>query len=124
MHVWKINHWVPAEGLLSQGGLDVSLALLPQLPWSFAAHCKVTRGGEERGSLWLGRGTLRTNWDPDVMADSINPCWLAEERSSVFAEVDFLGFFFPQGGGRREDDGRGDGFWRAGGCAWAGVAQL
>lgn len=28
----------------------------------------------------MGRGTLQANCDPDVMADSINSCWLAEGR--------------------------------------------
>lgn len=92
----KINPCLQKE-LLSEGGLDVSLVLLPQLLWSFAAHCKVTRGGEERGSLWMGRGTLWANWDPDVMADNINPCWLAE---GIFG----LGFFFSPG---RWEQGKG-----------------
>lgn len=98
MHRKYINFRLQKE-LLSKGGLDVSLVLLPQLLWSFAAHCKVTRGGEERGSLWLGRGTLRTNWDPDVMADNINPCcgW------------NFFFLFFSQEGGSRGEDGKGDG---------------
>lgn len=32
----------------------------------------------------MGRGTLQANWDPDVMADSINPCWLAEGNLCSF----------------------------------------
>ena len=55
----------------------------------------------------MGRGTLRTNWDPDVMADNINPCWLAEGI--------FFFFFFSQGGGSRGEDGKGNGFLASGG---------
>lgn len=48
----------------------------------------------------MRRGTLRAIWDPDVMADNINPCWLA--GGNFF-------FFFSQGGGSRGEDGKGDG---------------
>lgn len=48
----------------------------------------------------MGRGTLQTNWDPDVMADNINPCWLAEE---------IFWLFFSQGGVSRGEEGKGDG---------------
>lgn len=54
----------------------------------------------------MGRGTLRANWDPDVMADNINPCWLA---------VGIFFFFFSQGGGSRGEDGKGDGILATGG---------
>lgn len=57
----------------------------------------------------MGRGTLRTNWDPDVMADNINPCWLAE---GIF----FL-FFFSQGCRSRGGDGKGDGILASGGMS-------
>lgn len=57
----------------------------------------------------MGRGTLRANCDPDVMADSINPCWLAGGR--------FL--LIPGEVGARE---RME--WEAGGCAWTRVAEL
>lgn len=55
----------------------------------------------------MGRGTLRTNWDPDVMADNINPCWLAE---GIF----FL-FFFPRDVGAGEGMGKVMAFWQVGG---------
>lgn len=54
----------------------------------------------------MGRGTLQTNWDPDVMADNINPCWLAEE---------IFWLFFSQGGVSRGEEGKGGGIWQAGG---------
>lgn len=63
----------------------------------------------------MGRGTLRTNWDPDVMADNINPCWLAE---GIFFS------FFPRDVGTGEGMGKVMAFWQAGGCAWTRVAQL
>lgn len=98
----EINPCLQKE-LLSEGELDGSLVLLPQLLWSFAAHCKVTRGREEKGSLWMGRGTLRTNRDPDVMADNINPCWFAEGI-----------FFFPREVGSGERMRKVMAFWQQG----------
>lgn len=63
----------------------------------------------------MGRGTLQANWDPDVMADSINPCWLAEGNL-----CSFLGRW-EQGRGWERKVGA---FWQAVGCSWTRVAEL
>lgn len=63
------------------------------------------RGGERREFV-DGEGDTPTNWDPDVMADNVNPCCLAE---GIFS------FSFDQGGGSREEDGKGAGIWASGG---------